>query len=676
MTTGSSQGRSKLSGEIHADTVSLADTTTSTMPPNIDYTQSKLYQRTLKAQKALEKDRARAAAKGKISKADLQVQTRDQTSRADRRKSNVGSFVSDVGGFRSRSSLGWFRSSSEATLPLPPPPASFSAPPIPTSRSVTQLPLPSPTYSLPQPPSPGFDPKYASQQQPLPHPSPGHRSLRTPSRQGRNSVTPSRMSSPAPLADNRRSREASINIIASRGTNASASAPIPNASEVLAASVPLPDTPTSETPRASSLPPSVSDRDLPRTSSSNSIDREAESSGPVPTEPSSPVKPIPTSTSRNSLKAGHARLPSSSSCQSDLDIESIAAPPPRRRTPSPLAARDELTNLPPRVSSIYADTGMEPILMEPQRTAVEPPSASLTTVSTESLSAAPLTPPLDDPIKPYVQVQTPKEQPVDIPLPAPNKTPALLGPPMVEAIKRPRKSSFRFFGGGKKDENERLASATMKASINSYRSTQSAPVLLSKTPSKSIRQTFFGRSQRVVPTLAPSVPSSPKPSSRATPFSSGSKSMPASPTRSSNIRPREPMPALAFNPPQRDLPSAQASTTTLAQSLTCAAPSTRLSKKNSTAGLVTATRSPSGFFASFGRQRSKSSAAAMSGTMAMTGSNSTRPPLPAGPLPPLPSTLPPGLTTRSGLDGRKGRAATPPAQSAKAKVNGKIREFP
>ncbi|SCZ99050.1 BZ3500_MvSof-1268-A1-R1_Chr7-1g09372 [Microbotryum saponariae] len=651
-----------------AQNMSLADTTTSTLPPNIEYTHSKLYQRTLKAQKALEKERAKAAAKGKISKVDLQVQTQDLTSRADRRKSNAGSFVSDVGGFRSRSSLGWFRSSSEATLPLPPPPASFAAPPIPTSRSVTQLPLPSPTYSLPLPPSPGLDPKYATQPQPVPHPSPEHRSQRTPSRQGPNSATPSRMSSPAPTTDNRRSREASSNSIASRGTRPSAATPIPTAVQMLAASVPLPETPKSETPQAFSLPPSASDQDLPRAPSSNSIDRKVETPIPIPTEPSSPVKLIPKSASRNSLKTGHARMPSSSSRQSDHDMESIATPPPRRRDPSLLAERGELTNPPPRVSSIYADTGVEPILM-PQQRAVDPPATSLTTASTESLPAAPLTPPLDEHIKPIAQAQFATKPPVDLPAPIQDKTPALLGPPMIEAIKRPRKSSFRFFGVGKKDENERLANPTMKDSTNSNRSTQSAPVLLSKSPSRSIRQTFFGRSQRAVPTLPPSVPSSPKSSSRTAPFSNGSKSMPASPIRSSNIRPREPMSALAFDQQQQDLPSAQTSTTTLSQSSTSASTSTRLSKKKSTVGQGQApvSRPPSGFFASFGRQRSKSSAAAVGSAPGI----STRPPLPAGPLPRLPSPLPPGPTKGNGGQG-------PPAQTAKAKakVNGNIREFP
>lgn len=132
------------------------------IPNEADYANSKLYQRTLKAQKALEKERAKAAAKGKISKFDL-PDKRPASSLSEKRQSSANSFMSDMPspGRRSRMSLGWFRSSSEATLPLPPHPA--FTPPLPTSRSVSQLPLPHPQTS--GPPSPNLDAPSAQLQQ-------------------------------------------------------------------------------------------------------------------------------------------------------------------------------------------------------------------------------------------------------------------------------------------------------------------------------------------------------------------------------------------------------------------------------------------------------------------------------------------------------------------------------
>lgn len=150
------------------------------LPPQGDLTKSKLYQRTLKAQKALEKDRAKAAAQGRVSKFDMPDESKSGRSsstsrpgsRLERRQSGASSFMSDVPahGRRSRSSLGWFRSSSEATLPLPPSP-SYTLP-LHTSRSSSQLPLPGAhTRMSLAPPSPELPAEYAqkqSPQQPLP----------------------------------------------------------------------------------------------------------------------------------------------------------------------------------------------------------------------------------------------------------------------------------------------------------------------------------------------------------------------------------------------------------------------------------------------------------------------------------------------------------------------------
>ncbi|KAK4055725.1 hypothetical protein OIV83_000271 [Microbotryomycetes sp. JL201] len=130
--------RSKLSGEIVAETMSVVELPVTT-PSKIDYTSSRLYQRTLKAQKALEKDRAKAAAKGKVSKYDTpDLKT---LAKQERRQSSASSFVSDVGVManRSRTSLGWFRSSSEATLALPPSPTLQPGTGVSSSRSSTTL---------------------------------------------------------------------------------------------------------------------------------------------------------------------------------------------------------------------------------------------------------------------------------------------------------------------------------------------------------------------------------------------------------------------------------------------------------------------------------------------------------------------------------------------------------
>lgn len=93
------------------------------------------------------------------------------SSRLGRRQSNASSFMSDMPlpGRRSRSSLGWFRSSSEATLPIPPSPS--YTPPLQTSRSSSQLPLPGAhtrrSVAMP-PPSPELPAEYQLDKKPSP----------------------------------------------------------------------------------------------------------------------------------------------------------------------------------------------------------------------------------------------------------------------------------------------------------------------------------------------------------------------------------------------------------------------------------------------------------------------------------------------------------------------------
>ncbi|GAA5878521.1 hypothetical protein JCM3774_000096 [Rhodotorula dairenensis] len=134
-------GPSKLSGEVDLATrLSPSSKRQSVAPPiptDADYLNSRLYQRTLKAQKALEKERAKAAAKGKTSRYETNNLASKSTSSLT---STLGGFgmrkrsgeslrpasimsVAGVSGSSSirrsgRKSFGWFRSASEAALPL------------------------------------------------------------------------------------------------------------------------------------------------------------------------------------------------------------------------------------------------------------------------------------------------------------------------------------------------------------------------------------------------------------------------------------------------------------------------------------------------------------------------------------------------------------------------------
>lgn len=118
------------------------------VPTESDYLNSKVYQRTLKAQRALEKERAKAAAKGKLSRYDANAPASKSTSSLISTTSTLGGgfgafSLSSLGQRRSvdsgrppsvmsaagvsgttsakrggRKSLGWFRSTSEGGLTL------------------------------------------------------------------------------------------------------------------------------------------------------------------------------------------------------------------------------------------------------------------------------------------------------------------------------------------------------------------------------------------------------------------------------------------------------------------------------------------------------------------------------------------------------------------------------
>ncbi|GAA5987062.1 hypothetical protein JCM10908_001010 [Rhodotorula pacifica] len=161
-------GPSKLSGEVDLGTpLSPSSKRQSIAPPiptDADYLNSRLYQRTLKAQKAVEKERAKAAAKGRTSRYDTNNLASKSTSSLTSTLGGLGMrkrsgeslrpasimSVAGVSGSSSirrsgRKSFGWFRSSSEAALPLSASTGSNagempSMPTMPTSHSLPKMP--------------------------------------------------------------------------------------------------------------------------------------------------------------------------------------------------------------------------------------------------------------------------------------------------------------------------------------------------------------------------------------------------------------------------------------------------------------------------------------------------------------------------------------------------------
>ncbi|GAA5836275.1 hypothetical protein JCM3766R1_003474 [Sporobolomyces carnicolor] len=160
--TGARSRLSKLSGEIEAETSSIASMATKSplpafVPADSDYMNSKLYARTLKAQKALEKERLKAASKGKMSRYDSEAAKSTSSLAIPRSSMDTGRpasifSVASAGKVRTgrRSGLGWFKSSSEVALspPTPDPPTSPS-PPLATSRSSNALSLASKASTTP-----------------------------------------------------------------------------------------------------------------------------------------------------------------------------------------------------------------------------------------------------------------------------------------------------------------------------------------------------------------------------------------------------------------------------------------------------------------------------------------------------------------------------------------------
>ncbi|GAA5944382.1 uncharacterized protein JCM15063_000936 [Sporobolomyces koalae] len=167
---------SKLSGEIDIESLSAPVTPSQTplpafVPADSDYLNSKLYARTLKAQKALEKERLKAASKGKMSRYDSEAARSTSSLAVPRSSTDTGRpasifSVASAGKIRTgrRSALGWFKSPSEAALSPPTPDPPSPSPPLPKSRSSSALPLETTasSSSSPLPPSPNLASDLAS----------------------------------------------------------------------------------------------------------------------------------------------------------------------------------------------------------------------------------------------------------------------------------------------------------------------------------------------------------------------------------------------------------------------------------------------------------------------------------------------------------------------------------
>lgn len=522
-----------------------------------DYSNSKLYQRTLKAQKALEKERAKAAAKGRISKFDLPDKDKTATSKSERRQSSASSFMSDMPlpGRRSRSSLGWFRSSSEATLPIPPGP-SFT-PPLPTSRSVSQPPLPTPSS---HPPSPALEASLQQQQAQRLNGASSNDRLRA-YRASVGAAPPPRSVSPG---DPRRQRQRSYD---------------------------GPHQQQYAVPPSSAMPPSHPPSGASSRTNSDSAIRPRNSSLVAPSAvPLSPDLSNPSPPPPRDSSTGRPRI----SPRSTLDVDSSSH---LARTPSPLSAAElESQSRPPRTDSIYASS-KEPSFDQDHSSRGRPneraPSPS--PPSSESSPNSPVTP----------QSQSTTGLGLGVagglgpslpPGAAPSQTYPVYG---TEQPVRKRKSSLNMLlgaFGGKKEEPEvqREQMVNSMAQRQQQQAVSRPPPIAAPsptpssptTPKKLGRGSFFSRSSAKEP-VAPI----PRPPPQARPTNSA-------PTSRSDRAPAPSFPTLprSSNTSESTMTSTASASTTLASSTT-----------SSKLGKAKPVSSGGGFF-SFGRSRTKSAA--------------------------------------------------------------------
>ncbi|GAA5953444.1 hypothetical protein JCM3765_005041 [Sporobolomyces pararoseus] len=532
--TSSRSRLSKLSGEIEAETASIASTTSKQqlpafVPADSDYLNSKLYARTLKAQKALEKERFKAASKGKMSRYDSEAAKSTSSLAVPRSSMDTGRpasimSVASMGKIRSgrRSALGWFKSSSEIALspPTPDPPA--ESPPLPTSRSSTALPIssrPLPTAFQSHPPNLA--------------PEPVLRSANSSSdylREARESVA-------AQKAPTMTSRQASGGSNSSNGSTGGGAgeelvrpSPIPvrksraspsgsfQHSPTIRESSP-PSTPVDETPQDPLPPPvtSLPDRQIPvspppRPSRHSSLDAHTRPSSTTPTPIADPVPEPQTASS----SVSHSAIP-----------HRISSSTLKPSTPPPLPLHESASQAAPRHSQTRVASGPPPTAppidsLPPPRPPHQPePIRPLQTSQTPFPSSSPSRP-LRDPnyhreaptspsksSSPTKSARTNGGSVVPPPLLTPD---ASLANGAEVGVKR-RKSSLGllFGGGGGSNRNGKNASPSTTTAATQPGGTrekerisrrtderskmETKPVVKEKMKEK-VKESFFGRVKR------------------------------------------------------------------------------------------------------------------------------------------------------------------------------------
>ncbi|GAA5961763.1 hypothetical protein JCM21900_000753 [Sporobolomyces salmonicolor] len=524
--------RSKLSGEIDAETMSITSTSSrqpqvpAFIPADSDYLNSKLYQRTLKAQKTLEKERAKAAAKGKISRYDseaakstsslgigLGLSARRPSNETNGRPASIMSIAS-MGKNRGgrKSALGWFRSASEAALSSPATTPPELTPPLPTSRSASQLALPPTSAPSTSPPSPNL-PSEAMLR------SPGASSMYL--REARESVAAAQHPSPV-------RRQMSGNSSSNLGSESPLQPPqrpkpSPSSSLRLSPTIrevsPVPPSDDEDESAQDSL------RQPPPTRALPSLPHSATSPAPPPTS-----RPLPSRST--SLEANSAQSQSRPSRNTPSPLSSL---PPRATHPAVAAAAQLAAQVPLPPSASPTSNNF------PDEISAPPPSAPPTT------QLPPLPPPTSQPSRPPqaalspqplapTQPQQPpqrvsREQPISSQLLRPNPLSVAGAEPEV---KRRKSSLGLLFGNGSRsgksspspalsqgsfDESENITVAQEKEREQAKmpkrmkdRQAQQAregekqadPLVRTKEKAKVVekskRETFFGRVKRPPPT--------------------------------------------------------------------------------------------------------------------------------------------------------------------------------
>ncbi|GAA6058863.1 hypothetical protein JCM10212_002807 [Sporobolomyces blumeae] len=524
--TSSRSRLSKLSGEIEAEaeTMSIASTASKApqqlpafVPNDSDYLNSKLYARTLKAQKALEKERAKAASKGKMSRYDSEAAKSTSSLTVPRSSMDTGRpaslfSVASAGKVRSarKSGLGWFRSSSEAALTLPvAEPPSAPSPPLPTSRSATTLPLSTPSSSSsPLPPSPNL----AS--------DPVLRSANSSSdylREARENVASHRVSPPVVARQGSSSSSSSSDVggplpppVRARPSPSSSFHHSPTIRETspsrhdedrseLENELALPPPRQPPTQALPTLPHPVPSQPPKRTAS---VDSRPTNASTTPTPPSPLDPPTPTAPKPPALSSVPARLSSvpPGSTSTPSSASSSRSQSPKRTTngfhPPP----------PPRNDSHFSSQIQSQPPPPTQRSDRAPAQASQTSRHhAPSQSAPPALAPVSAPTAPHPPASV-------------RASPALVVPDDGSGVRRRKSSMGLLFGSGRGSKNggaassspgdARGAQASETARLQKGRRSEprgaeaSAPQAKAKEKVKEkVKESFFGRVKR--PEMAP-----------------------------------------------------------------------------------------------------------------------------------------------------------------------------